>query len=588
MTRVASVALLAALGAVLFTPAQAQDKQKEAYERDLIADSLATAGLQPDPHPQGKTIERVLIIRHPIVNKRDPWPDFVNIFHVTTREHIVRQELLFEAGQAYDEELVRESARNLRSLPLLFSTVRIVTAQGSQPDRIVVVVITKDLWSIRLNMNGNFGGGVFNYFYLTPSEMNFLGYNQQLSLHFFIDRTVYALGEIYRVPRLFGSRLAFSEFLALRVNQETGEVEGGFGEIILERPLFSLSTEWSYSFSAAFDVGIARIYSGADLYYVGIPADEPFYLLPEMYTRESVSAQAVVRRSFGQLYKTNLLAGYRIHSRTYGLTGGFRPLPDWVKQEFLDRVVPLDDQAGSLISTAHFYEATFHRFQNVQTLGLTEDFRFGPEALCEVAWANPALGFAQNSVRLRLALGWRFLFYKNILWLKADVSARYRPNHQLVDADTDWVDQYAEFYLENAAPLPYNLGRAFFRFRYVYTQYSQSRTRLYLGGNNTLRGFLSDYTAGPRLLNFNIEYRSPPWVFKTLHLGFVVFYDAGDAYGFTKDTDFTYHQALGIGIRGLFPQFDRGVLRVDIGIPLGQDFHTHVIDWVTIAFLQAF
>ena len=307
-----------------------------------------------------------------------------------------------------------------------------------------------------------------------------------------------------------------------------------------------------------------------------------------MYTRQSVSAQAVVRRSFGQLYKTDLAAGYRIYSRTYGLTDGFRPLPDWVKQEFKDRVVPLDDQAGSLISTLHFYQATFHRFQNVQTLGLTEDFRFGPEALAEVAWANPAFGFAQNSLKLRLALGWRFLFCKNILWLKADVSARYRPDHKLLDADTDWVDQYAEFYLENVAPLPAKLGRIFLRFRYVYTQYSQSRTRLYLGGNNTLRGFLSDYTSGPRLLNFNIEYRSPPWVFKTLHLGFTVFYDAGDAYGFTEDTDFTYHQSLGIGIRGLFPQFDRGVMRLDIGIPLGQDFHTHVIDWVTIAFLQAF
>ncbi len=588
MTRVASVALLVVLGVFPLTPAKADQKSREAYERDLIVESLATAGLEPDPRPEGKTIEKVLIIRHPIVEKSDPWPEFVNIFHITTREHIVRQELLFEAGQVYDEDRVRESARNLRGLPLLFSTVRIVTAQGSRPDRVVVVVITKDLWSIRLNMNGNYGGGVFNYFWMTPSEQNFLGYNQQLSLHFYIDRAVYALGEIYRVPRLFGSRLALLEFLALRVNHESGEVEGGFGEVVLERPLFSLSSRWGYSLSAVFDMGISRFYQGADLHYLGIPAEDPFYLLPEMYRRSAVSAQAVVRRSFGQVYKTDLTAGYRLYSKTYGLTGGFSPLPDWVKQEFKNAAVPLDDQAGSLIAAAHFFEATYHRFQNIQALGLTEDFRFGPEAIGEVAWANPALGFAQNSVKLRLALGWRFLFFKNILWIKTDLSARYRPDHKLQDADTDWVDQYAEFYLENAAPLPWGLGRAFFRFRYVYTQYSQTRSRLYLGGNNTLRGFVSDFTGGPRLLNFNVEYRSPPWVFRTLHLGLAVFYDAGDAYGFTQDTDFTCHHALGIGLRGLFPQFDRGVMRLDIGIPLGRDFHTHVIDWVTIAFLQAF
>jgi len=46
MTRIASAALAVALGAFLTTPVQAQDKQKEAYERDLIDDSLASAGLE--------------------------------------------------------------------------------------------------------------------------------------------------------------------------------------------------------------------------------------------------------------------------------------------------------------------------------------------------------------------------------------------------------------------------------------------------------------------------------------------------------------------------------------------------------------
>jgi hypothetical protein len=589
MTRTASLALFALLGTLFVTgTTAAKGKQKEAYEHDLIAGSLARVDLVPDPHPEEKIIEKVLILRHPIVEKSDPWPDFANNFHVTTREHIVRQELLFEAGQTYNEELVRESARNLRGLPLLFSTVRIVTAKGSRPDRLVVVVITKDLWSIRINSNFNVGGGVFQFISCMPTEQNFLGYNQQISLYNRIDRDVYTLGEIYRVPRLFGSRLALSEFLALRVNHESGEVEGGFGQVIIERPLFSLSTQWGYSLSAAFDIGIDRIYQGADLHYVKIPADQPFYLLPETYRHSTLSTQAVIRRSFGKAYKTDLTAGYRIHSRTYGLTDGFLPLPDWVKQDFKNAVVPLDDRAGSLIAAAHFYQATYHRCMNIQTLGLTEDLRLGPEAIGEASWANPAFGFAQNSVKLRLALGWRFLFYKNILWIKTDVSARYRPDHELIAADTDWVDQSAEFYLENIAPLPYGLGRAFFRFRYVYTQYTQDRSKLFLGGNNTLRGFIPGFTAGPRLLNFNVEYRSPPWVFKTLHLGLVVFYDAGDTYGFTQESDFTYHQSLGIGIRGLFPQFDRGVMRLDIGIPLGRDYHTRVIDWVTIAFLQAF
>ena len=122
----------------------------------------------------------------------------------------------------------------------------------------------------------------------------------------------------------------------------------------------------------------------------------------------------------------------------------------------------------------------------------------------------------------------------------------------------------------------------------TYLQHSRSRSRFSLGGDSTLRGFISGFAVGQRLLNLNVEFRSAPWVIYTLHLGFVVFYDGGDAYGFEPDDDFSYHQAIGFGLRGLFPQFDRGTLRIDLGIPLGADFHDRVIEWVSIAYQQVF
>ncbi|MBW1871890.1 MAG: hypothetical protein JRJ19_07485, partial [Deltaproteobacteria bacterium] len=151
---------------VCFQPANilAAEFDREAYEQDLIERCMESAGLEPDDHPQGKIIEKIIIRRKPIIEAADPWPDhlaahhsvieqtsftlespdpwpdFLNIFHVTTREHIVKQELLFKKGDRYDEDVVRESARNLRSLPLLFSAVRIVTARGTRPDKIVVLV----------------------------------------------------------------------------------------------------------------------------------------------------------------------------------------------------------------------------------------------------------------------------------------------------------------------------------------------------------------------------------------------------------------------------------------------------------------
>lgn len=588
MTRTASAALSAILGALIVTTATAEDQKKEAYERDLIADSLAVLDLEPDPHPEGKIIEKVLILRHPIVEKSDPWPDFVNIFHVTTREHIVRQELLFAAGQPYAEELVRESARNLRGLPLLFSTVRIVTAKGSRPDRIVVVVITKDLWSIRINSNFNVGGGVFQFISFMPTEQNFLGYNQQLSLYNRIDRDTYSLAELYRVPRLFGSRLAFMENLGMRMNYHTGELEGGFGEFVCGLPLYSVTSKWGFSVEGYFDIGTYRPYTGANIQQVEIAAVDRTWYLPKILDYRYFVTKAQVVRSFGLKWKTNLKLGYRIRSYTYALPEEFPDVPEEVEQLYVQNKIPADDRAGEIFFSIDFFEATYYRFMNIQTYGLTEDFRFGPQATIEAAWANPAFGFAQQAVKLKLDLGYGLLIGRNILSLKGTLSTRWWPDNEIDGAGTDWVDRWAEAYLENVTPEILGLGRIFVRLRYVYSQHSSSLSELYLGGNNTLRGFVANYTAGERLLNFNLEFRSTPLIFKTLHMGLVVFYDAGDAYGFTQDTDFTYHQSLGIGIRGLFPQFDRGVMRLDIGIPLGRDFHTHVIDWITIAFLQAF
>jgi len=603
---------------VCFQPANilAAEFDREAYEQDLIERCMESAGLEPDDHPQGKIIEKIIIRRKPIIEAADPWPDhlaahhsvieqtsftrespdpwpdFLNIFHVTTREHIVKQELLFKKGDRYDEDVVRESARNLRSLPLLFSAVRIVTARGTRPDKIVVLVITKDLWSLRFNSQFSLGGGVFNYLSLKPTEQNFLGYNQQVSLYTFVDRDTYSIGEIYRVPRLFGSRFSLYESLHLRINQLSGDEEGGFGSVHFGRPLYSINSKWGFAVGASFDIGIRREYEGANIRQVGFIIDDLVYWRDKIWNYKSYSVQAQAVRSFGVRWKSSILLGYTLRSRTYALPGNFPSEPFDVRESFIDNVLPNQDQAGEILARFRFYEASYHRFQNIQTYGLTEDYRFGPEASVETSWANPAFGFAQNSVWLRAAVGYRFLFFgQNIFEVSSSLSVRYWPGHDLAEArsaGTNWVDRRADLYLENVSPDLFGLGRLLVRIKYVYTQYSVNRSLLSLGGDNTLRGFVSGYSAGERLLNFNVEFRSQPWVLRTLHMGFVVFYDGGDAYGYSHDNDFNYHQSLGFGFRGLFPQFDRGSVRLDFGIPLGKDFNTNVIDWVTISYLQAF
>ena len=56
--------------------------------------------------------------------------------------------MLLREGDRYSQALVDETIRNLRQLPQL-SVVLVVATVGSAPDRVGVVVITKDVWSLR-------------------------------------------------------------------------------------------------------------------------------------------------------------------------------------------------------------------------------------------------------------------------------------------------------------------------------------------------------------------------------------------------------------------------------------------------------
>src|SRR5206468_2149301 len=100
---------------------------------------------------------------------------------------------------------VDESVRNLRALSQL-SLVVAVPTQGSSSDKVRLLVITKDVWSLRLNSNFAVSSGGLEQLILQPSEINFLGTHQSASAYFELDPSAFTLGLGYRIPRLAGTR----------------------------------------------------------------------------------------------------------------------------------------------------------------------------------------------------------------------------------------------------------------------------------------------------------------------------------------------------------------------------------------------
>jgi hypothetical protein len=68
------------------------------YEQETIDEVLADKHLAQDAAPDGKTIERVDVVPLPPFEKRDILPRWLNVFHVTTRESVDRDEVLLREG----------------------------------------------------------------------------------------------------------------------------------------------------------------------------------------------------------------------------------------------------------------------------------------------------------------------------------------------------------------------------------------------------------------------------------------------------------------------------------------------------------
>lgn len=554
------------------------------YEENLVAAALARHGLVLEPNPEGKLIERVVIEAREVILPGDfplsrylPWT-FLNRFHMRTREYIIAQELLFRVGQPYRTDLVEESGRNLRSLFIL-SVARLVAARGSQPDRVVVLVLTKDQWSLRLNSEFTLdaGAGRFRLDFLSFSltEHNLLGRNKALAFNFALNPGRYTVGLSYTDPRIWSSRHQIGATANLYFSRDAGQLEGGVLQVLVGRPLFSLRTQWAWEASVQFQQSKVRDFHAGDLRILCFsgsgmlrietaqrPCAEGDERVPNIFGRRLISGSLSLSRSFGIVNKLNLTAGFRLGSVEHYLTEDLpEELSDGARRALRGRLPRSESASGPFVSLTAF-RAEFVRLKNINTFALTEDFRIGPSIELEIRYANPNFGFSSHFLELSGAYRHIFLFRDNILSMSVAGGMRIQdgvlPGTLLVNQDLAALvrnvsPRFGPFRLHLAARLrmrAHDLDNVFFT----------------LGSDSGLRGFAPRALSGRTYYLVNAELRTLALNLWTLHVGGVVFYDAGDTPDRLQEGQ--WRQNVGVGIRLLIPQFNRGVLRLDLGFPL--------------------
>jgi hypothetical protein len=260
----------------------------------------------------------------------------------------------------------------------------------------------------------------------------------------------------------------------------------------------------------------------------------------------------------------------------------------WFTRYFM----PRSESAAYLSMIYRTHEPRFVKVKNVESLALTEDLRLGHDVKVELRGGAGLADFEPLFVTALVDASYRWERDGNILYARVAGKGRWQPALEDQGFDDPWANAILEAEVREISP-PVPGGRFHLRLGMRLRHNDLTRERSYLGGDDGLRGFSSKQFEGDSLIRANVEFRSMPINILTLHVGFVLFYDGGAVWGGPDPEQpghplkLKYHQSLGLGLRALFPQFDREPLRIDFGIPL-KDEGGSIGTWFSLSFRQAF
>ena len=548
------------------------------YEERLVQSALTRRGLSPadyEPQPEGKRIEAIDIDASEIILHGDfplsgrlPWT-FLNKFHVRTREAVIARELLFAVDEPFHGDRFEESGRNLRSLAIL-AVARLVVVRGSAPDRVRVLVVTKDQWSLRLNTTFNLDQARVDSLSFQFAELNLAGRNKRVAIDFGLDPGRYNVGGSYSDPRILGSRHSAKLLADLYINRDAGNIEGAIVQFTAGRPLFSLRTRFAWQAQFQYLQDIARYFAGGNLYQRTILGEK----IPDQFKRQNVFGSLQATYSMGTVNKVNLTAGFLVQRVHYALPDDFPTTVSTPARLAYQALLPRSEDTSGPYLLLDAFAAHYIRLKNIQTLALSEDFRLGPELTGELRFASHLFGLNSDFVQMTAGYSDQRYFFDDLLSFGVTGSARVQYS---VYPGTNLVNETVTAFLRNVSPHfgPLRL--------HVYGQlnlrdHDIDNRRLTLGSDSGLRGYAPREFQGPTLYQVNAELRTTALNLWTIHVGGVLFYDAGDAPVGLNQHDKNgvyesggYHQDAGVGLRLLLPQFNRDPIRLDLAFPFERD-----------------
>ncbi len=524
------------------------------YEEQAIRDAEIELGASVEPSPEGKTVERIDFVRLDPIDSRDPLPRAFDAVHTTSRVSVLRHEIFVKEGDSWKKHDVDESARSLRLVPQL-SLVLCVPMRGSTSNRVRLVVITKDVWSLYPDFDVEATSGGLESLTLEPKEMNLAGLHHSVVARFVLRPLSYSLGASYEVPRVDGRWLALVVDANAIVNRASGAVEGGYGSASITRPLYSSRTRWAWTTGVDWSDEIERRYVNAALTSF-TPSQPGATRVPWAWRARTITEQAKLTRSFGWETKNDFSIGGSIARAIYRVPDD-PSLDRAAVAEFERTAVPVGESRIGPFVQWHGYTSHFLRVLDVDTLGLQEDNRLGHDLWIRLYPVLRGLGSTRDFFGSYAAAAYTVPLGDGMATAAVESTIEMEP------------DRISDGFVKTGVAIVtprIGIGRIFFAATALNRWRNYLNLQSFLGGESLLRGYPSRFFAGKDMFATNLELRSRPIELASIQLGLAAFYDVGNAFnGFDHIEP---KHSVGVGVRAVFPQLERSVMRLDVGFPI--------------------
>lgn len=154
---------------------------------------------------EGMTIGDIAIAREQVFSPDGNWFERAgNHLHVMTRERVIRRDLLFEAGDTIDPQLLVRNLQLLRSRPYISDVTLELVPDPVDSTLVNLMLHTRDSWTI--SVDGAWSGE--NHTMVGLYDANILGTGNKLNVDTYFDRSNFTYGGnivSYSIPNVLGT-----------------------------------------------------------------------------------------------------------------------------------------------------------------------------------------------------------------------------------------------------------------------------------------------------------------------------------------------------------------------------------------------